>query len=348
MANDKTKKIFNERAQAILNAVVQNFIRDGHPIGSKSLISNTGINLSSATIRNVLADLESLGYIKSPHTSAGRIPTESGYRFFVDTLLQNKTIAKNLNIEQNFKIGSNSSQDIYSSTSNLLSGLTSLTGIVMLPKQELLSLRQVEFLPLSDKRVLAILVINEKEVENRILNTDKDYSTNELLQMSNFLNSHLAGKDLSGARKQILRQMKLDRESMNEQMNSAIDMAENIFSDDISAEDYVVAGETNLMEFAELSSIEKLKEIFNAFNQKREILQLLEKCRCSEGMKIFIGQESGYQVFDGCSLVTAPYSSAGKPVGVVGVIGPTRMAYDRVIPVVDMTSKLLSSALKKE
>jgi heat-inducible transcriptional repressor len=209
------------------------------------------------------------------------------------------------------------------------------------------SWRHIEFVRLSEKRVLVILVVNDGEVQNRILNLDRNYESSELQQISNYLNTHFAGKDINSVREELLREMHRTRENMNNLMLAAIQMAEKVF--DVRGRDenrsYVMAGETNLMEWAELSDVEKLRRLFDAFNRKRDILQLLDKCIAADGVQIFIGEESGYQVLDECSVVTAPYKVDDQVVGVLGVIGPTRMAYERVIPIVDMTARLLTAAL---
>ncbi|HEV2112067.1 MAG TPA: HrcA family transcriptional regulator, partial [Gammaproteobacteria bacterium] len=207
--------------------------------------------------------------------------------------------------------------------------------------------RHIEFLPLSDNRVLVILVVNDGEVQNRVLNLERSYDAASLQQIGNYLNSHFAGRDIQAARTEILDEMRRTRESMNQMMLAAIGMAEKVFEarNRDEARSYMMAGETNLMEFAELSDVEKLRRLFEAFNQKRDILHLLDKCAAAEGVQIFIGEESGYKVLDAVSVVTAPYSVGDEVVGVLGVIGPTRMAYERVIPIVDMTARLLSAAL---
>ncbi|WP_290651506.1 heat-inducible transcriptional repressor HrcA [Aquisalimonas sp.] len=340
----------NERARHLLRVVVRRYIRDGQPLGSRTLTREAGLDVSPATIRNVMADLEELGYVRSPHTSAGRIPTDKGYRFFVDTLLS----AQSLNVHTlhvtELRLPSGQSPDaLVDSASNLLSGLTRLAGVVTLPRHVTRSLRHVEFLPLSDRRVLAILVYNEQDVENRIVHTDRDYSHNELQQVANFLNAEFAGQGVDTVRSELLKSMESDKERMNALMASVIELGGKVFNDqsDGDSEDYVVAGQTNLMEFEELSNVEKLRSLFQAFTEKRDILHILDQCLAADGVQIFIGEESGYHVFDGCSLVTSPYSAEGEVLGVLGVIGPTRMEYDRVIPIVDMTAKLLGAALNQ-
>ncbi|RFA28236.1 heat-inducible transcription repressor HrcA [Alkalilimnicola ehrlichii] len=337
-----------ERAQHLLKVLVQRHIRDGQPVGSRILTRDSGLSLSPATIRNVMADLEELGYVQAPHTSAGRVPTDKGYRFFVDSLLTVRTPdlqdAEKLNIRLDEGGGANALVD---SASNLLSGLTRLAGVVTLPRREYAALRRVEFLPLSDNRVLAILIVNDEEIQNRVIETERHFTADELREVSNYLNVEFAGKDVASVRTTLLNDMEADQESMNRSMSSVRAVAEKLFAEDKSEQDYVLAGQTNLMEFAELSNVEKLRELFNAFTRKRDVLHLLDQSLRADGIQIFIGQESGYEVFDGCSLVTSSYTAHGQVLGVLGVIGPTRMAYDRVIPIVDMTAKLLGNALNQ-
>jgi heat-inducible transcriptional repressor len=347
MKTDKQPEELTERAQHILKVLVEGYIRDGHPVGSRTLAKRSGLDLSAATIRNVMADLEESGYIRAPHTSAGRIPTSQGYRLFVDSLVQVKPLESVAldHLQGQF----NASQDantLVQSASTMLSKITSLTGLVTIPRHAPSSIRQVEFLRLSDKQVLVILVLSRNEVQNRIIQLDDDISSAELQQAANFLNECLVGKDVHSARKTLLEEMRQHRKDMNALMMSAIELGEMAFArDDGSEDDYVIAGETNLMGYDDLSDIDKLRELFSAFTRKRDILELLDKSIQAEGVQIFIGSESGYEVFGDCSLVTAPYSMGDDQLGVLGVIGPKRMPYESVIPVVDVTSRLLSIAL---
>lgn len=340
------KALLGERAQHLLKVLVECYIREGQPVGSRTLARNAGLELSPATIRNVIADLEDLGFVRSPHTSAGRVPTVQGYRLFVDALLTVKPLHTNevQQLRQSLDPDLNS-QKLVESASALLSGITHMAGVVTMPRREHAAFRHIEFLPLSDNRVLAILVINEREVQNRIIHVNRRYGLDELQQISNYLNMEFKGKDLDTVREALLREMQEVREGMNRMMLAAIEMAEKVFEQQPEKEDYVLAGQINLMGFAELSNVEKLRQLFDAFNQKREILHLLDQCVRAHGVQIFIGEESGYQVLDECSVVTAPYLVDGQVLGVLGVIGPTRMAYERVIPIVDMTAKLLGAAL---
>lgn len=348
MSIESSDKALNERAQYLLKALVERYIRDGEPVGSRTLSRDSGLDLSPASIRNIMADLEELGFVVAPHTSAGRIPTVKGYRLFVDTLLTVKPLEEQevRRMRTQFADEGNP-QTLLMSASNMLSSITHMTGVVTLPKREHISWRHIEFLPLSENRVLVILVVNDGEVQNRVLHLERGYDAASLQQIGNYLNSHFAGRDIQTARTELLNEMHRTRESMNQLMLTAISMAEKVFEahGKQEARSYMMAGETNLMEFAELSDMEKLRRLFEAFNQKQEILHLLDKCSAAEGVQIFIGEESGYKVLDEVSVVTAPYSVGDEVVGVLGVIGPTRMAYERVIPIVDVTARLLSAAL---
>lgn len=338
----------SERAQQLLKSLVERYIRDGEPVGSRTLARESSLDLSPATIRNIMADLEDLGMVRSPHTSAGRIPTVKGYRLFVDSLLTVKPLSsRDVQALQRriLEEAAGDSQALMATTSSLLSGITHMAGLVTIPKRDFGAWRQVEFLPLSDNRVLAILVVNEREVQNRILELDRRYSPAELQQAANYLNAALGGKDVHEIRRRLLSEMRNTREHMNQMMSSAIDMAERMVRRDESENGYVLAGETNLMEFAELSDVGRLRQMFEAFNRKRDLVHLLDRCVAADGVQVYIGEESGYEVLDECSIVTAPYEVDDERVGVLGVIGPTRMAYERVIPIVDMTARLLSAAL---
>ena len=348
MSLETTEEIPNERAQQLLKLLVESYIRDGQPVGSRTLSRDLGLKLSAATIRNVMADLEELGFVTSPHTSAGRIPTSKGYRFFVDTLLKFQPLAEDKVAEFQTRLGehANDPKVLVATASKLLSSVTRLAGVVTLPRQSHSALSQIEFMPLSDNRVLAIIVVNQREVQNRILQLDRYYSAEELRRAANYLTQECGGKELGQVREHLLNQLKATREHLNEMMVDAIHLAQQVVAPaNPSRMEYVMAGETNLMGFAELSNVEKLRRLFDAFTQQRDILHLLDQSLKAEGVQIFIGQESGYTILDDCSIVTAPYTLDHEVVGVLGVIGPTRMAYERVIPIVDITAKLLGSAL---
>ncbi|TXL14708.1 heat-inducible transcription repressor HrcA [Methylococcaceae bacterium HT4] len=335
----------NERSQQLLKNLVERYIHDGQPVGSRVLSKDSDLNLSPATIRNVMSDLEDLGLIHSPHTSAGRVPTVSGYRFFVDTLLSVKPLQGQELDLLNAGLTNQEDGDVIGMASKLLSETTHMAGVVTLPRQELVCLRHIEFLPLSNTRVLVIFVTNEHEVHNRIIHTSKKFSAAELQQAANYLTSLYAGKSLAAVRDAVVNEMQADQQRATQSMLDAVNMAQLAFNNNDQREDYILSGETNLMGFSELSDMDRLKGLFDAFSQKRGIIHLLDKCLEADGVQIYIGEESGYQAFDHCSLVTSPYSVNDEVVGVLGVIGPTRMAYEKIIPYVDVTAKLLGAAL---
>ena len=350
MAPEVRDDSLNERAQRLLRVLVESYIRDGLPVGSRSLSRDSGLNLSSATIRNVMADLEELGFVSSPHTSAGRVPTDKGYRFFVDTLLRVQPLDNDSVSEFRRQLDSgHDSKALVATASQLLSSVTQLAGVVTLPSSQQSAITHIEFVPLSENRVLAVLVLNNSEVQNRIIQLERRFQAEELRRAANFLNQHFTGRSASEVRQEILRQMRETRENMNQIMLDAITMAQQVFNVGDPAlhdkMDYVIAGETNLMGVGQLSNVEKLKRLFEAFAERRDFLHLLDHSLKAQGVQIFIGHESGYQILDDCSLVTAPYSLGDQVVGVLGVIGPMRMAYERVIPIVDVTAKLLGAAL---
>ncbi len=350
MATEFHEDALSEREQLLLRVLVGSYIRDGQPVGSRALSRESGLALSSATIRNIVADLEQLGFVSSPHTSAGRIPTDKGYRFFVDSLLKARPPVDDdpafEELRKKLDASNEDPKSLVAAASQLLSNVTRLAGVVTLPRAQQASITQIEFLGLSDNRALVVLVFNDREVQNRIIQLERYHSADELRRAANFLTERCRGKTLAQVRAEILREMHEAREGMNALMKDAINVAERVFkSDEASRMEYVIAGETNLMGAGELSSVDKLRRLFEAFNEKRDILNLLDHSLRADGVQIFIGQESGFRILDDCSVVTAPYSADNEVVGVIGVIGPTRMAYERVIPIVDVTAKILGAAL---
>ena len=349
MSPETNSSQLSERSLYLFKTLVEHFIQDGAPGGSRTLSKDLSLNLSPATIRNVMADLEDFGLLDSPHTSAGRVPTAKGYRLFVDSLLrvndlnsiEVEKIAKELDPGNDFK-------SLMQRTSSMLSDITQLAGVVMLPRTEQSKLQHIEFVVLSGNRVLVILVVNDREVQNRIINTSRTYSASELQEASNYLNDIFAGKDLTYVRANILDELEKTKEQLSQSMQTAMEMAQLAFDYEkskVNSDELFLSGETNLMDIAELCEVDKLKKLFNTFNQKRDILHLLEQAISADGIQIFIGEESGHDVLDNCSVVTSPYEVDGKILGVLGVIGPTRMHYERVIPIVDITAKMLGSAL---
>ena len=344
MATRKKHPELTDRNRQLLKLLVSQYIEDGQPVGSKTLAQSSGLDLSAATIRNIMSDLEALGLVHSPHTSAGRVPTEEGYRLFIDSLLTVQPLeAENIANFQTEMNMADSTTGLVSHASEFLSGITHLAGIVTVP-YKLASLKMLEFLPLSENRVLAIIVTSDLEVENRIIHVHRKYSQDELQHIANYLNEHFAGQDINSIYHRLLGEMKTAREHMDRMMQSAVDMAEQVFAADHD-EELLVAGQTNLMDIDDLANVNKLKELFEIFNEKREILHLMDRTMKADGIQIYIGQESGYGVFDDCSVVASTYQVNGQTAGVLGVIGPTRMAYERVIPAVDITARILGAAL---
>jgi len=333
----------NERALILLKTLVERYIAEGQPVGSRALSRYSGLDLSPASIRNVMADLEEMGFIASPHTSAGRVPTARGYRFFVDTLLKVKPL-DTIEISQlEGQLHAESTQKLVVSASQLLSDLTHFAGVVMTPRRSA-GFRHIEFLKLSDTRVLVILVTPEGDVQNRILVTDKRYTPGELTEATNILNQHYAGLTFDEIRRRIREELKQLTADMTQLMTAALEAGSRAVSE--SAEEVVISGESNLLDSQDLSSnMANLRKLFELFDRKTGLLQLLEISNRAQGVQIFIGGESGVAPLDECSVITAPYEVDGQVVGTVGVIGPTRMAYERVIPIVDITARLLSSLL---
>ena len=337
----------SHRARRILSAIVDKYIQEGIPIGSKSLSLADNIGLSPASIRNVMSDLEELGFIASPYTSSGRVPTSKGYRFFIDSLLKLQPVeATELErIKKRVNLHESNSRELAISVSNTLSAITKLAGIVTIPKQQVTRLKEIDFIKLSEKRILAIIVMNETEVENRILQMKRDYSKDELKQASNYLNTHYEGRSLSYIKKHLINELMQTNESVNSSMSDLIDIADQVL-DFTESDEYIVAGQRRLMDFHELADIKKLRQLFDAFKEKQQLLELLDKSMSTDGIQIFIGEESGYQMFDNCTLITSPYTTEDGAIGVLGVIGPTRIAYQKVIPIVEIIAKLLGKSLK--
>ena len=336
--------MLNERAQILLKTLVERYIHEGQPVGSRSLSKFSGLELSPATIRNVMSDLEEMGLVMSPHTSAGRVPTAKGYRLFVEELLViNSLKDEEVNLLEHHLLPDNPSR-LVSSASHLLSELTHFAGIVVTPKRTGAVFRYIEFMALSEKRILLIIVTPDGDVQNSIIFTNTAYSQSDLIEAGNFINQHYAGCTLDEIRTRVQTELKQLRQDMTTLMNAAIEAGEEAISE--NSEVVVLAGERKLIDTLDTSeNLESLKNLFDIFERKTRLLQLLELSRHAHGVKIFIGGESNLTAFEDFSVITAPYETEGSVVGTVGVIGPKRMAYERVIPIVDITAKLLSSSL---
>ena len=336
------------RAQQLLKALVEHYIREGQPVGSRTLSKDARIGLSPASIRNVMSDLEELGLLASPHTSAGRVPTALGYRTFVDSLLTVRALERNEVDRIQLEVEAEGDrQRTLESASQILSEFTNFAGLVTVPRMSQETLRRVEFLSLSDNQVLVILIVNAQEVQNRVIRTERRYSDAELLEAANYLNRSCVGMELSTVRDHLLADLNATRDTLNRMMAMVIEMADKAFVPQDRFDDLVVSGQTRLMEHGELADVDRLRQLFEAFNRKRDILHLLDQSQRAQGVQLFIGEESGYEMLDACTVVASPYGVDGEVVGVLGVIGPTRMAYERIIAIVDVTARLVGAALNQ-
>ena len=348
MARSSSTDIANDpRARQLLRALVSRHIRDGEPVGSQTLARHSGLDVSPATIRNILASLEDAGLLAAPHSSAGRVPTAQGYRLFVDSLLQVKPLGECevSRLRSELPAGAGT-QALLGNTSELLAAMTRFVGMVSVPGRESFAFRQIEFLALDPQRVLAILVFADGEVQNRVVQVRRAFDPGELEQAANYLNTHFAGQPLAHIRAALLHDLRSARSEMDRLLASSIELAEQAFAP--GREDMLVAGQTRLLGLQDLNDLERLRALFEAFAEKRELLQLLERTAKAPGMRVFIGDETGLAPLEGMSLVSAPYGGGGRMLGVLGVIGPSRMAYERVIPVVEATAAVLGAALNPD
>ena len=339
--------MLNERAKHLLKTLINCYVTEGQPVGSKALADASGLNISTATIRNVMASLDHQGMVTAPHTSAGRVPTERGFRLFIDSMLEVNPLDNNLLQMLKTQLDPDLDRDsLIDSASSMLSEISKMAGIISIPKAGQRALRQIEFLPLPDKKILAILVVNEKEVQNRVIHVDREYSQNELTHIANYLNQNFNGKDIFEVRKYLINEMHKARSEVDEMMRATVDLADRalkpVGNDD---EEYVLQGQANLIRFNELEHSKNLHQMFDMFESKRDMVQLLDRCIQSEDIQVFIGGEAGLEGLGDCSIITSPYSVDGKILGVLGVIGPTRMEYNKMISLVDVTARLLGNAL---
>lgn len=342
------KHELDDRAQILLRQIITSYSQDAQPVGSKNLAQLSGLDVSSATIRNIMSKLEHLGLIDSPHTSAGRVPTDAGYRFFIDRLLEVNDLAESARNEISAEFGGDkTTSDLIQSASSILSNITHLTGIVSLTHSTPAEIRHIEFMRLSERRILVILVINQDDVHNKVIQVDRDYTDLELQQAASTLNRYLIGQSFESARARLTEELSSLKGDVNIMMEAILKAMEEVCSDS-DGDELLTCGQSNLLQYNELNDINKLRDLFNVFNEKTDLLKLLDGCTSASGVEIFIGSESGYSVLRNCSVVGAPYRKGGQIVGVLGVIGPTRIAYERVIPMVDVTAKLLSSALNTQ
>ena len=338
--------MLSDRAQSLLKILVERYIAEGQPVGSRALSRFSSLELSPATIRNVMADLEEMGFVTSPHTSAGRVPTPKGYRFFVDTLLTMRPMEQVERQQLEEQLMPDDPHRVVSNASQILSDLTHFAGIVVAPRRARgVALRHIEFFGLSEKRVLLVIVASDGEVQNRVLITDRPYSPSQLTEAANYINQHYAGLEFDQLRGRVRNELIDLHRDISGLMQAAIETGSEAMR---PSDGVVISGGRNLLEVNAMSGdMNKLRLLFDLFERKQQLLDILETSERAEGVKIFIGGESQLVALDECSIVTAPYEVDGVVVGTVGVIGPTRMAYERVIPIVDVTAKLLSSALSQ-
>ncbi len=337
------------RARRLLRTLIARYLVDGEPVGSRTLSRSSGLDVSPATIRNIMADLEDAGLVASPHTSAGRVPTPRGLRLFVDSLIELQPLSQVevARLQSEMAPGPTTTLDLLGNVSTLLSAVTRFAGVVTVPRQVDFPLRHIDFVALPEARVLVVLVFSGNQVQNRIVQLAKPLQSGELEQAANYLNSHYAGLRVDDIRQRLLRELREAGSELNRLLASTMELATASFAPHPGGTDVLVSGQTNLMAYSELSDLQRLRELFDAFQQKNELLQLMEVCAKAPGVRLFIGEESGFTALDGCSVVTASYGAQGRVLGAVGVIGPTRMAYEQVIPVVQATAGLLSDALNR-
>lgn len=334
------------RAQTLLKTLIERYIAEGQPVGSRALSKISGLDLSPATIRNIMSDLEEMGLIASPHTSAGRIPTPRGYRLFVDTLMTVQPIDMHT-LETALQPRSQTEQPnrILQNAAQLLSSLSQFAGVVLTPRHGSV-FRQIEFLRLSEKRILLVIVDPAGNVHNRLLLTDADYAPSQLTQAANYINQHFSGQSFENVRQKVQTELRQLRDDMTRLMQAAIEAGSEALTE--HSDEVVISGERNLLSVTDLAhDMASMRKMFDMFEQKTGLLKLLDVSSKASGVQIFIGGESQLVPMDDMSVITAPYKVDNRIVGTLGVIGPTRMAYERVIPIVDITAKLLSSALSQ-
>ena len=336
--------MLDRRAQTLLKALIERYIVEGQPVGSRTLSRYAGMDLSPATIRNVMSDLEEAGFIVSPHTSAGRVPTPRGYRLFVDTLLTVQPLGLDQTEQIQGQLQVDEPQKVLATAAGLLSSLSHFAGVVMTPRRAANTFRQVEFLRLGERRLLLIIVTQQGDVQNRILVTDRDYSHSQLTEAANYITHHYSGLDFVEIQARLQQELRELHEDISALMNSAVQASGRALNEKSSP--VVISGERNLLGVADLSdNMERMRRLFELFEQKTGLMHLLDASSRAQGVQIFIGGESELVPMDQLSVVVAPYEVDGKVVGTLGVVGPTRMAYERVIPIVDITAKLVTSAL---
>ena len=339
----------NERSRKILEAIIEDYIDSAEPIGSRAMTRRHSLGLSPATVRNVMADLEEMGYVASPHTSAGRVPTDKGYRFYIDSLLQVRQLTPHEQqlIQQNHHLKGLRMEELLREAGKILSRISHYTGIVQAPRFTATVFRHIEFIRLSQGRILVVFVSDSGLVQNKIIETSETLAPGELEQMSNYLNQALVGMTIQQAKARIIEEMAQEKALYDKLLQQALQLSRAALQDDTEGEVFI-EGAANIFEQPEFADLERMKRLFRTFEQKGLLVELLDKSQRANGVQIFIGSENEYREIEGCSLVTASYSSRRGTIGTLGVIGPTRMPYSTVIPVVDYTARLVSQMLESE
>lgn len=338
-----------ERALVLFKGLVERYLADGRPVGSLTLSRELGLGVSPATIRNIMADLERVGLIAAPHTSAGRVPTQRGLRMFVDALLTTAPFdpLEVARLREELRPDATATELVESAT-NLLAGLSRQAGVLLLPRGDHARLKHLDLVPLSEHRLLVVLVTQDAAVRNWVVQGRRRYTESELQQAANYLTQHYAGRTLPEVRAGLLAELRDVQAQVSSTMSALVEVADQLVPESVLGSDYLIRGESNLLADPQVGDMDRLRALFRAFGEKRELLALLDQCIGSDGIQIFIGAESGYAFLDEYSVVTAPYEVSGRVVGVLGVIGPTRMSYEKVVSLVDVTAKLLGAALNRQ
>ena len=341
--------VLNQRGRSVLNAIIRDYIDTAEPVGSKAVSKKNDIRLSPATIRNIMVDLEDIGLIAQPHISAGRVPTEEGLRFYVNSILELRPLAESekRRIQNYLKESNQEVEELLKTTSKMLAVVTEQAAIVSRPKSSATIFKHIEFIRLRDHLVLTVLVTESGLVQNKILEIEDNLAQSELDRLTHYLNELLSNLTLDQLKKKVLEEMKKDKEDFDALLAKALEISNQAFQDEAFGEVYI-EGRTNLMRYPEFSQIETLRRLFKAFEEKNILIRLLEKSISASGIQIFIGSETQINEMGGCSIITASYNKGDYPIGTLGVIGPTRMNYDRVIPIVDYTAKVVSKILEKK
>ena len=339
----------NERSRKILEAIIEDYIDSAEPVGSRAVTRRHAMALSPATVRNVMADLEEMGYLASPHTSAGRIPTDKGYRFYVDTLLQVRPFSRQeqQRLSRRYSLLGLRADGMLREAGKVLSAISNYTGIVMAPRLNTTVFRHIEFIRLSGGRILVVFVSRSGLVQNKIVQSDEELSLAELEQMGNYLNRTLNGLTIQEVKRKIVEEMTQEKALYDKLLQRALRFSKEALSEDLGGEIFI-EGAANILEQPEFTDLERMKRLFRAFEQKGVLVDLLDQAQQAEGVQIFIGSQNEYREIEGCSLVTSTYSNRSGTIGTLGVIGPNRMPYSLVIPIVDYTARLVSQILETE